>query len=85
MFRGFGAQARGDQDNKKKGKMSEREVRVELRSLVGRMLWQETWGGFVDRAEELGFWWDDEECMEECRAKCTEWEYTLIEAVRDDN
>jgi hypothetical protein len=58
----------------------EQEARVELRSLVGRMLWAEVWGSFV---EADNWWWDDPDCIEECAQMGTYWEYSLIEAVKD--
>lgn len=58
---------------------SEGEVKAELRSLVGRMLWIEVWGAFVT-AEK--WWWEDEKCVEECLELGTFWEYTMIEGVK---
>lgn len=60
---------------------AEQRVKVELRSTVGRMLWQEVWGQFVAAGD---WWWDDPRCVEECLAMGTHWEYSLIEAVRDE-
>ncbi|KAK0626468.1 hypothetical protein B0T14DRAFT_562374 [Immersiella caudata] len=53
---------------------------AQLRSTVGRKLWQEVWGGFVHGAS---WWWDDPGCLEECRELGTHFEYSLIEAVKD--
>jgi hypothetical protein len=52
----------------------------ELKSLVGRMLWKEMWGSFV---EGEGWWWDDERVVEECKSRGTCWEYAVIEAVKE--
>ena len=58
----------------------ERRVKTELRSIVGRMLWQEVWGQYVN-AEK--WWWEEPRCIQECIDSGTYWEYTLIEAVKD--
>ncbi|KAK0651762.1 hypothetical protein B0T16DRAFT_454187 [Cercophora newfieldiana] len=55
-------------------------IEAQLRSTVGRKLWQEVWGGFVLGAN---WWWDDPECVEECMELGTYFEYSLIEAVKD--
>jgi hypothetical protein len=60
--------------------IAERETRLELRSLVGRMLWMEVWGAFI-AAEQ--WWWEDTECVQECIRLGTYWEYNLIEAVKE--
>jgi len=52
----------------------------ELRSTVGRKLWQEVWGKFVHGSS---WWWDDAACVEECLRLGTYFEYNLIEAVKD--
>lgn len=57
----------------------ERNMRVELRSITGRMLWKEVWGTFVTGNK---WWWEIPECVEECRKLGTKWEYSLIEAVK---
>ncbi len=61
-------------------KTSDREAKMELRSVVGRMLWAEVWGQFVAADK---WWWDDAECVEECRRLGTFWEYRIIEAVKE--
>ncbi len=58
----------------------ERRVKTELRSIVGRMLWQEIWGQYVN-AEK--WWWEEPRCIRECIDSGTYWEYTIIEAVKD--
>lgn len=63
------------------GRREEREMRAELRSLVGRMVWMETWCRFI---KDTKFWWQDEEIAKECRECETEWEYILIEGVKEE-
>lgn len=62
-------------------KLQEREARAELRSLVGVMLWQSTWGDHVT-AETM--WWDDPDCVKECKKLGTEFDYYMIEGVKTD-
>ncbi|KAK2072280.1 hypothetical protein P8C59_006644 [Phyllachora maydis] len=61
---------------------NEKSIKMELRAAVGRMLWQEIWGGFVKNDT---WWWDVPECVEECVQLGTRWEYSMIEAVKDGN
>ena len=56
-------------------------IETELQSVVGRMLWQEVWGKAV---RGNLWWWDDQECVEECIQYGTYFEYFLIEAVKED-
>lgn len=55
-------------------------ARSELRTVVGRMLWQEVWGAFVaaDR-----WWWDVPEIVDECVRLGTYWEYSVITACKE--
>jgi hypothetical protein len=55
--------------------------RSQLKSTVGRMLWKEMWGGYVEGER---WWWDDESVVEECERMGTCWEYAIIEAVKED-
>lgn len=55
-------------------------VKQELRSLVGRMLWMEVWGQFI---EADSWWWEDRHILQECNHMRTTWEYSIIEAVKD--
>lgn len=55
-------------------------TRVELRSIVGRMLWKEVWGSYITADK---WWWEDPACIEECTTMGTFWEYSLIEAVKE--
>jgi hypothetical protein len=52
---------------------------AELSALVGRMLWKEVWGGYV---EGKGWWWEDNEVLEECKELGTRWECVLVKAVK---
>jgi hypothetical protein len=58
----------------------EQQTKLELQSRVGRLLWQETWGSFLNADR---WWWDDPECVAECLDLGTYWEYSIIEAVKD--
>jgi len=48
--------------------------------VVGRMLWKEMWGGYVEGEK---WWWDDEDVVEECGRMGTCWEYAVIEGVKE--
>ena len=56
-------------------------AKLELRSLITRMLWQEVWGSYV-RADR--WWWDDESIIQECIEYGTCWQYSHIIAVKED-
>ncbi|KAH7152903.1 hypothetical protein EDB81DRAFT_718510 [Dactylonectria macrodidyma] len=71
----------GDSDPFVEQASNEDQVKAELRSLVGRMLWLEVWGTFVTADK---WWWEDEECLQECLELGTFWEYKMIEGVRGD-
>lgn len=58
---------------------NEATVKKELRSTVGRLLWQEIWGPFVTGDT---WWWDVPEIADECMEKQTYWEYSIIAACR---
>lgn len=58
----------------------EEEIRQELKSQVGRMLWKEMWGGFVEGDK---WWWEDEQVLDECEKMGTGWEYAVIAAVKE--
>jgi hypothetical protein len=55
-------------------------TKQELKSVVGRMLWKEMWGGYVEGEK---WWWDDEGVAEECERMGTCWEYAVIEGVKE--
>lgn len=60
----------------------EKEAKAELRSAVGRMLWLQVWGKYINGPTT--WWWNDEECLEECLRLGTFWEYHVIEAIKSD-
>ena len=62
------------------GKPDNQCIRAELRGEVGRMLWKEVWGVYVE-AER--WWWEEPAIVEECLRLRTFWDYYLIEAVND--
>lgn len=55
------------------------DVERELRTLVGKMLWQEVWGPYVTAQN---WFWEDPECARECRKLGTYWEYKVIAAKK---
>ena len=68
-------------EGKGKGVVDGNSLEAELRTTMGRKLWQEVWGSFA-----LGqvWWWDDPACVEECARLGTHFEYSIIEAVKED-
>lgn len=50
-----------------------------LNVVVGRMLWKELWGPFVEGHK---WWWDDAAIREECSKLGTKWECVVVEAVK---
>lgn len=54
-------------------------AKKELRTTVGRMIWQEIWGPFVTGEKK---WWDVPEIVDECIERQTHWEYKIIAACR---
>lgn len=60
--------------------LSEKDLKTELRGVVGRMLWKEVWGAFIGADK---WWWEEPACVEECFELGTYWEYNLIEAVKE--
>ncbi|KAG8675975.1 hypothetical protein FPOAC2_02057 [Fusarium poae] len=61
---------------------SEREIKAEVRSIIGRLLWMEVWGNFVTGEK---WWWEDEGCVNECLQLGTVWDYHVIEGVRQED
>lgn len=59
---------------------SEREVKAEVRSIIGRLLWMEVWGSFVTGDK---WWWEHEGCVNECLQLGTVWEYHMIDGVKE--
>ncbi|KAM0302701.1 hypothetical protein ACHAPM_004703 [Fusarium culmorum] len=56
-----------------------RQVKAELRSIIGRLLWLEVWGNFVTGDK---WWWEDEGCVTECLELGTVWDYHIIEGFK---
>ncbi|TQN74697.1 hypothetical protein CSHISOI_00740 [Colletotrichum shisoi] len=59
--------------------VTDRAIKQELRSMVGRMLWKEVWGQFVTADR---WWWEHPDIVAECEQVKTAWEYSIIEAVK---
>lgn len=59
----------------------ELEIKKELRSIAGRLLWQEIWGSFVTGEQ---WWWEDAKIVEECIEMETYWEYSIIAACKQE-
>lgn len=59
------------------------DVDRELSTMVGRALWKDIWGGFVDEdPDEPHWWWEDEEVMKECLERDTVFECGSIFAFK---
>ncbi|KAF2120538.1 hypothetical protein BDV96DRAFT_671612 [Lophiotrema nucula] len=59
------------------------DVDTELSAMVGRALWRDIWGEFVDDIPgEPRWWWEDEEVMQECRELNTVFECGSIHAFK---
>jgi hypothetical protein len=69
-----------DGAGQEQGVVSGECTKQELKGMVGRMLWKEIWGPFV---EGKSWWWEDEKVIEECERFGTCWEYAVIEAVKE--
>lgn len=51
---------------------SSNDVHEELSSIIGRSLWRDIWGGFVDEVPSEPRWfWEDEDIMQECLERRT--------------
>ncbi|KAF1994615.1 hypothetical protein P154DRAFT_526960 [Amniculicola lignicola CBS 123094] len=60
------------------------DVEGELSMLIGRALWRDIWGGFVDDMPgEPRWWWEDEEVMKECRQRQTVFECGALFAFKE--
>lgn len=66
-------------DREHRAMNGDERTNLELRSRIGRMLWQEIWGSYVNKTR---WWWDDPDCVKECEQLGTSWEYTILEAVK---
>lgn len=69
-----------DGAGQEQGVVSAECTKQELKSMVGRMLWKELWGPFVEGEK---WWWEDEKVIEECERVGTCWGYAVIEAVKE--
>lgn len=56
-------------------------VDEELSTLIGKALWKDVWGSFVDE-DEPRWWWEDEEIMQECLEHKTAFECRSIFAYK---
>jgi hypothetical protein len=55
----------------------------ELSTIIGRAMWRDVWGIFVDDAPgEPRWWWDDEDIIQECLERQTVFECRAIHAYR---
>lgn len=52
---------------------------AELTAVVGRMLWKEMWGEYVQGEK---WWWEDDGVLRECEKFGTRWECAVVEAVK---
>ena len=59
----------------------DRNAKLTLRIVAGRMLWSAVWGEFLDTKT---MWWDEPDCVDECLLLDTFWNYSMIEGIRDD-
>lgn len=57
----------------------EQDIKKELRTTAGRLLWQDIWSPFVTGEQ---WWWEDPEIVEECIEMDTYWEYSIIGACK---
>ena len=68
-----------DGTGQEEGVVSAECTKQDLKCTVGRMLWKEMWGPFVEADK---WWWEDTLVVEECERVGTCWEYAVIEAVK---
>ncbi|KAK3370150.1 hypothetical protein B0H63DRAFT_564374 [Podospora didyma] len=54
-------------------------LKFELETTVGRKLWQQTWGPFVEGNK---WWWQDEKVVEECQNLGTYFKYWILDAKK---
>lgn len=60
------------------------DVDKELSAIIGRSLWKDIWGDFVDDVPgEPKWWWEDEEIVQECLARQTVFECRAIFAYKN--
>jgi hypothetical protein len=59
------------------------DVNKELSTVIGRAMWRDVWGSFVDDAPgESRWWWEDEDIIQECLKRQTVLECRAIYAYR---
>ena len=59
-------------------------VHDELSTLVGRALWKDIWGGFVEeRPGKPRWWWEDQEVKNECLERKTVFECATLFAFKE--
>lgn len=61
-----------------------RDVVAQVGVLVGRALWKDTWGTFVNDDYDENWWWDNPEVVEECREWKTVWDVGTMYVVKED-
>lgn len=60
------------------------DVDKELSTVIGRDMWRDVWGAFVDDAPgEPRWWWEDEDIIQECIERQTVLECRAIYAYRN--
>ncbi|KAK7749815.1 hypothetical protein SLS53_000395 [Cytospora paraplurivora] len=77
---GRGRSSGEGEEEEEEEEASEVAARMELRTVVGRMLWQDIWGPFVTADR---WWWDVPEIVDECLGLATHWEYSTIVACKE--
>ncbi|KAF2686530.1 hypothetical protein K458DRAFT_362655 [Lentithecium fluviatile CBS 122367] len=59
------------------------DVDAELKTMVGRALWKDIWGSFIEPDPvEVAWWWEDEGVMQECLERQTVFECGAIYAYK---
>ncbi|KAF2131764.1 hypothetical protein P153DRAFT_312452 [Dothidotthia symphoricarpi CBS 119687] len=60
------------------------DINSELSAIIGKALWKDIWGQFVDDIpDESKWWWEDEEIMQECLQRKTVFECRAIYAYKN--
>ena len=63
--------------------MSANDVDQQLLTIIGRSLWKDIWGSFVNEAaDEPKWWWEDEDILQECLERQTVLECRTIFAYK---
>jgi hypothetical protein len=62
---------------------SSTDINEELSTVIGRSLWKDIWGNFVDEVPgEPRWWWENEDIMQECRERQTVFECQALFAYK---